>query len=360
MKVQIVSMQRVYNHGSFLQAYALKKLLEEISEDVRFEDIIPGISNDNMSEKFAESKNIPFFKDKIIRMLEKIQKKILLYNQRKILKVDFHFGAQVKRDLAVIGSDEMFNCCAPSVWGISKQLFGDIPESKRTVTYAVSCGHTEYKKIPDNAKDYLRNAMQKLQVISVRDSNTERFVKQLTGRTVQYNLDPVLIYEFDNEVIRPRINKPYLLVYSYTNRMCNLKEIAAVKKFAKKHNLITIGAGVFQYWCDMNIPVSPFQLLGYFEYADFIVTDTFHGSVISIKYNKPFVAFVRQSNENKLGDLLKRLGVESRRVDNVEKFETIAETACDYEKTNQFINKERTRTRTYLKKCVDNRLETNI
>lgn len=42
MKVGILSMQRIKNYGSFLQAFALKSILEELGADVEFVDYHPG------------------------------------------------------------------------------------------------------------------------------------------------------------------------------------------------------------------------------------------------------------------------------------------------------------------------------
>ena len=221
--------------------------------------------------------------------------------------------------------------------------------SNKIITYAVSCGHTTYEKIPESAKQYLRDAMQHLNRISVRDSNTATFVKELTSREVQYNLDPVLMYDFVNEIVEPKLKQGYILIYSYTNRICNPAEINAIKSFAKKNKLITIGAGVFQYWCDRNIPVSSFELLGYFKNSAYIVTDTFHGAVISIKYNKHFIAFIRKSNQYKLGDLLNRFNLGCRVIQDIDDFERIMCAHIDYSKVNEMIAAEKINTRNYLK-----------
>ena len=42
IRVGILSMQRIYNYGSSLQAYALKKILEDLGCDVQFVDYEPG------------------------------------------------------------------------------------------------------------------------------------------------------------------------------------------------------------------------------------------------------------------------------------------------------------------------------
>ena len=118
--------------------------------------------------------------------------------------------------------------------------------------------------------------------------------------------------------------------------------------FAKKNKLLTIAAGVFQYWCDRNIPVGSFELLGYFKNAAYIVTDTFHGAVISIKYNKQFIAFVRKSNQYKLGDLLNRFNLGWRAIHDASGFERIMCEYIDYSKVNELITIEKINARNYL------------
>ncbi|WP_288230185.1 polysaccharide pyruvyl transferase family protein [uncultured Faecalicoccus sp.] len=353
MKIELISMQRVFNHGSFLQAYALKKMLSTYADDVRFGDILPGISNDTSSQKFSEVHDIPKLRYYWIRVLDKIQIYKLKQLQRSVLEVDNHFSENENKDIAFIGSDEMFNCLAPSPWGISEQLFGKVPNTKRVYTYAVSCGHTTFDKVPSQYQDYLKSAISNIQTISVRDENTADFVRALSDREPQYNLDPVLIYDFKSELVDLNISKKYLLVYSYSNRICDTSEIQEIKKFAEKHKLQIVGAGVFQYWCDKNIVVSPFELLGYFKNAHYVVTDTFHGAVISIKYNKAFAAFIRKSNEKKLRDLLLRLSMDSRVVQRADELDSILEKDVDYTKTNEILAYARNSAMEYLRKSIE-------
>lgn len=45
-------------------------------------------------------------------------------------------------------------------------------------------------------------------------------------------------------------------------------------------------------------------MLAYFINADYVITDTFYGTVFSIKYQIPFATIFRESNKEKLSDLL--------------------------------------------------------
>lgn len=71
---------------------------------------------------------------------------------------------------------------------------------------------------------------------------------------------------------------------------------------------------MYQGWEDKLVLVHPFELLSWFKYADYVVTDTFHGAVISIKYQKNFGVFIRYGNREKLGYILKMFNLENRQI----------------------------------------------
>ena len=115
-------------------------------------------------------------------------------------------------------------------------------------------------------------------------------------------MELVIVGDFDNRIIEPPIRK-CIAVYTYSNRICDKDEINAIKLFAHNYGLKTIGVGMYQIWCDENVLGEPFEIVGYLK-VEYVVTDDFHGSVFSIKYKKRFATFVRESNRNKLIDLL--------------------------------------------------------
>ena len=72
-----------------------------------------------------------------------------------------------------------------------------------------------------------------------------------------------------------------------------------------------IALGAPQMWLKNYVAVSPFEMLKIFQNADFIITDTFHGTIFSEKFNGHFAVLYRESNKNKLGDLVKKIGAEN-------------------------------------------------
>ena len=355
MKIGILSMQRVINYGSFLQAYALKSLVEGLGHEAFFVDIRNGekLKFDTHSRSLIKQK--PW--KHIFKRIEHVvfeKNRSLLFTQ----KIFNEFGIshpvdETEVDMIIIGSDEVFNCCQESSWGWSLQLFGDT--MVQAISYAGSFGHTTY----DNLKQYrltenIAKSLKKLKNISVRDINSFDCIEQLTGIKPFVHLDPVLVYDWSNVKDIDAYPKNYILIYSYDNRINNEQEIRAIKEFAKREGKTLISCGVYQRWCDKNILCEPFELLSYFDHADYVITDTFHGTVISIKRNKQFATIIRDSNKNKLMALLNFFGLESRQVQKVNQIGEIFDSAISFDYANQQIAKEQVRTIEYLKENLKN------
>lgn len=179
--------------------------------------------------------------------------------------------------------------------------------------------------------------------------NSYNIVKELTGNQPLLNLDPVLITDIKSfcKPIRA-IDKPYLLVYGYTNRIIAPKEVKAIQAYAKENNLVTVSVGVHQYWTDIQLNAAPFELLSYFKYASCVVTDTFHGTIFSVKFNRPFCSLVRESNKNKLADLLGRLNLEKQIVTDANEIKKKIDTKINYESVNCLLDAEREKSILYL------------
>lgn len=357
MKIGILSMQKVLNYGSFLQAYSLKKQFENKGHDVYFIDIEEG-------RQIVESVNVKLFtlkklfQGKIIKRLQnyfmfKKMSKIHIEDYVKYLETDKKLPEGENFDLVIIGSDEVFNCLAPTTWGFSSQLFGNIKNADKVITYAASCGQTDYERVVNaDIENELKSAMDNISLFSVRDNNTKEFVKNITGKDAFLHLDPVFLYDYDKEIQITQRKKPYLLIYAYINRINDKTEIKRIKKYAKTNGLEIISVGQQQRWCKNNVLANSFQLLSYFINAESVITDTFHGAVLSIKYNKKLGVLVRESNKNKLGGLLDQFGL-TERILYGEDYSKIMDNGVDYNVVNEIIKNERNRANEYFNNALE-------
>lgn len=351
MKVGILSMQKVMNYGSFLQGFALKKTIEGLGHRCEFIDIEQG-------RVFPELKRSYIFLLK--KVVERYMKWDVLTRLRytrifqkrfkteffNLLGVDTHTIAHF--DTVVIGSDEVFNFAQRVPWGYTPQLYGKVSNADKVISYAGSFGHTTIQDIEYyGVKDEIKNSLRSMDAISVRDKNSYEIVQSLTGEMPSVHVDPVLMFDYSPYIQTPEL-KDYIVIYTYPNRIKDKKEIAAIKSFARKHNKKLISIGFYFPWCDETVIPTPFEVLGYMKQADYIVTDTFHGSVMSLKFNRPFVALVRSSNKQKMNSLLSQFNLVNRIVEDVNLLEKTMLHDVNYDCVNALLEAERAKSLDYL------------
>ena len=365
--VGILSMQRVINYGSFLQAFALKQmLLQNGAEEVHFIDIEAG-------RPLMEYRPRPLsIAERIKRQIRLILKGAFFRNLRDkrfmlrlcksivdcypLLESDSKKPAQY--DLAVIGSDEVFNCCQASSWGYTLQLYGQIDNAKEVISYAGSFGHTTYDQLISYGLDKeIGSTMRTMKAISVRDQNSFDIVKRLTGIEPQLHLDPVLIYGYSKELEQGDVSskKKYMIVYSYSGRFSDKQEVVAIRSFAKKKKLQLYSIYCRYDWCDKAIiPDTPFEVLRWFKQAEYVATDTFHGTIFSMITRTIFCTFIRESNTQKLTSLLEGFSLGSRAVPAslCGELEKIMTSPIDWDMFQKKLASERERVNRYLKEFL--------
>ena len=127
-KIGIMSMQRIINYGSFLQAYGLKKMIESISKsEVEFVDYRFGTDiTDRLKRKQERTESVmdkvlknrtPWNYLKKMQFFKEIERRLI--QDLKAMGVD-ELNYDCRVDTLVIGSDEVFNCLQPYPVGYSK------------------------------------------------------------------------------------------------------------------------------------------------------------------------------------------------------------------------------------------------
>jgi len=348
MKIGIMSMQRIRNYGSFMQSYCLKNILEQMNNQVSFVDYQEGnpVSDEINLDDIQKLPLKKLIKKKIVGA-----KFAILYNYiwlPKYLNIKRKKCFNKEIDKLIIGSDEVFNCTqSGKTVGYSKDLFGY--GRKNVSTYAASFGYTTIERLKKyKINNEVANMLKELSSISVRDKNSYNIVNELTGIKPEINLDPVLVSNL-SKIKLPKIRtKNYIIIYSYCGRITE-EESKYIRAFADKHNKKIISLGYYNSYADKNIVVNPFKMLTYFKNADYVITDTFHGSIFSIIYEKKFVTLIRKTNREKLGDLLERLNLRERELDDLANLEAKISKNIDYKKVNEILKYERKHTLDYLK-----------
>ncbi len=372
MKVGIISMQRVVNYGSFLQAYSLKKNIENLGAEAEFIDYHtePPIVNAQSGIKLRNPKEIiskllppyGFKKDKMSRFYRGMWEVEQDYTHKMLplLNIDEEYHYNTKVDLLVIGSDEVFNCLQTNeTVGYSRELFGSNGNYDCLISYAASFGNTNKEGLVKyGIYDEVKEMLLKFRSLSARDKNTYDLLHEMTGGSISKHVDPVFLYDYSTELEQTEVPLDnYIVVYAYDCRI-KKEEARAIRKFACAHNKKIVCLCGPQRYLDGYQPLNAFEVLAYFKKADYVITDTFHGTVFSIKFNKNFVTFVRgghganYGNSEKLYDLLETFGLKSRCVTDLNKMANILENKPDYQSVNDKIAMEKQRSIEYLKEYV--------
>ena len=95
------------------------------------------------------------------------------------------------------------------------------------------------------------------------------------------------------------------------------------------------------------------RLLDFFYAADYVVTDTFHGSIFSVINHKKFAVIARTTNCGKITGLLEDLKLEGRLLTDIKHLERTLTAQINYQQVDEILERERVRTEKYLKKCLE-------
>lgn len=357
MRIGIITYYGVHSHGAVLQANALKSVLEGMGHQVEFltfdrnYDFIP---KENSKKYKIGLNSIPFytrylFEKGPVNIARNIQKNNTLNAYRRThLKMGARYS-DFDGDLVIVGSDEVFSLEI----GVNPFMYGHGLKKIPVVSYAGCFGPTTFDDIINlGEQELISSGLGKMKAVSVRDENSLSIFKKLTDKKAELVCDPVFLYGYPEQLklSRPQKGK-YILVYSYDRNMNESAEVESIKRFAKDNNSKIIAVGYPHKWCDRYIDVNPDELIRYVNHASCVITDTFHGSVLSMLCNTSFLVKLR-GNRNKLEFLLKQHNLENRIIQNMA---DICNRSCmdmNFEKVNQTINELRNKSLEFLKNAI--------
>jgi len=298
----IVTLCKSPNFGAYLQAFALQKILTAYGYQVSFLDIYDSENNKKKYRLlFRGWKRTP------LSVIFNIRKLLAFKQAERKLRFAARYDLS-EYEVAFIGSDEIWSV-TNGTFNSAPEFFGlDLPNIKK-FAYAPSVGNSsleDLKRYP-----HFIQGLTQLDMLSVRDYESLQVAVKLAQRDdAAITLDPTFLYNFEADEEKLTKKKPYLLVYTYG---FNREIIEEVKSYARKNGLRIISVGFYHTWVDENISCGPFQFLSAIKDAEYVVTDTFHGSIFAIKYRKNFLSYGK--HKNKVAHLLNSLGLSDNLVD---------------------------------------------
>ena len=209
-------------------------------------------------------------------------------------------GKADRCDLYCTGSDQVWN---PTMGRRESFDYLGFADRDQTFSYAASFGIDE---IPAEYRQAVADGLRHIKHISVREDAGKGIVEELTGRTdAQVLVDPTMLLsreDWDRVIARPKWNVPknYILTY-FLGKVSDARK-AAIQERAKELDCELIEL------MDRNSPfyaVGPDEFVWLIKNAKYICTDSFHGSVFSFLYGRPFAMFARLSQGPDMGSRMK-------------------------------------------------------
>lgn len=364
-KISILTFWGVPNYGAFAQAYALNRKIKEMFPEYEVEHI-GYLSSEHKRSYFEKKKpiirllgkpnQVIFYKSiywyfiSLSRYYREPQPDYRLFKSAWNSIPNIHIDSakkleEHKWDTIVTGSDCIWQFSTES-FGHDDHLIGKNLRNNKLVAYACSFGNQN-----ENIPDFVADQLLKYDWVSIRDTFSENLVKSLTDGQCKTSLvlDPTLIYDFksDSNIVPYRNDgKKYILVYGDVFPRPIVREI---REYAKKHELQTIGVGKAPQWCDIVMKeVHPFEWIGMFQHAEFVFTNTFHGMMFCLIYNKVFYFQQEPYVKNRSAYILELLGLDKLFLSKDFNIQKMFTYDWDYKTINAILEEKRRKSINFL------------
>lgn len=357
--IAVMTSYYINNYGSILQALATKEYLSDLGLDVVFINYIrDNVRNRKITNPKWSTNIIKKTVYKIYRVLDdKSKKRVFLKYVNSTLKLTDPFNSReelyngrINADIFCVGSDQMWN--SEYNGGVIGENFLDyVPKDKKKISFSTSMGMTSY----DEAElERMKVLLDDFSFISVREKSAVDILTKAGLRNVHQILDPTLLISGERwkTIIKLKSKyKNYVLIYQLNDNP-DMQQFA--RKIAKEKNLsiIQITYYMSQHWSGIKSIYDPKidEFVSLIVNADYIVTDSFHGTAFSINLHKEFFSFSPGRYVDRIHSILLLVGLERRLVGNVNNY-AIQDT-INYGKVEGILSKCREEAATLIKNGI--------
>ena len=260
-------------------------------------------------------------------------------------------------DLFLCGSDQLW---LPNNLGSHFYTLEYAPDDKPKISYATSFG---VSKIPFFQRNSTSRFLKRFSSLSTREKTGVRIIKELTNIEAALVCDPTLLLTQEEwgEMIHntPAIEPPYIFCYFLGSNLDHRTAAEALKE-ATGYNLVTIPFLDDFMESDLNfgdIQLYDIDSIGFMDlirHASFVLTDSYHGTIFSILFQKKFLTFDRfgeekNSRNNRIDSLFSVLKLEDRRYRGDV---MIIESSIDYDRVSLILDDIRQNSYGYLKNAL--------
>lgn len=373
-KIGIFTINDYTNYGNRLQNYAVQEVLESLGTKtvtivnttktnkvtIEYSNRMQRLMKLLVNRDFQQFKKKYYLRVYGSRIREAQENKIInfkSFTDQHIKETDYSINIDnIPEDLNnnydyfVTGSDQVWN---PSFRHFSEIDFLTFAPQNKRIAYSPSFG---ISSIPEEYKEDFKRWINEMSFLSVREDAGARIIKELTGRESTVLLDPTMMLDKDKwfdiskkDKFKP--NVPYLCTYFLGETFEAHK--ASVYKIAKSNNLEVVNLG--SVYDLKRYSIDPSEFLDYIASSELFLTDSFHGAIFSIIFEKPFIVFDRlgklPSMNSRIDTLLTKFSLINRKWESVKQSQDYF--GADFSHTGPIFEYERSKAYSYLKNALN-------
>ncbi|ENJ6565090.1 TPA: polysaccharide pyruvyl transferase family protein [Proteus mirabilis] len=319
MRIAVITFPLINNYGGIIQAYALMKLLSDLGHD-------PVLIN-FQSEKYFKSLIKYIVKKYILFFIKKYRNSVLTKKNYKLREfINLEINPKSQRiynskelykyflsndfDACIVGSDQVFAKLGYSNFENDYSL-GFLNKNIIKLSYAASFGGDKFLGDIEKIK-YHSDNLKKFRKISVREKSGIKVCQDTFGIEAVHVLDPTMVIDksyyinlipFNGCAEKERKLFAYILDHTHEKEKI-ISKIAESKQLSVKK--VSDGNS-------SNNVLSMEEWLGNIYNSDYIITDSFHGCVFCIIFNKPFNCIINNKRgADRFHSLLSLFNLENR------------------------------------------------
>ena len=370
--IGIITYHHYYNYGTMLQALALQEKVEQLGYQAELIDFKQDNSLSRYEMLKLRIKRMPVYikERKKYRALadsrEKIKEKNELFEQ--FYKTYLHVGKKKYTttqqlmenppvyDGYVVGSDQTWN---PFVANSPEAFFLPFVENKsKKGSYGPSLA---VKSLSDEKEKEYRKKLSNFSFLSCREQDGAQLLSRITQKEVKCVLDPTLLLSAKEwgkycEFEIPK--EPYILVYFLGEKSEHRRAVEKIQKLTN-WKIISLPAAYLEMENNDYKKVwgGPKEFLSLIRGAALICTDSFHGTMFSINFQRNFFSFCKssdseESSENsRLYSALNIFGLSNRIIHNMDNL-TAEDISIDYKNVIPILEEQRRDSIEYLENML--------
>lgn len=369
-KIGILTFHRAENFGAVMQAFALQTIVERIDKSETDVEIIDYIQT-NIEKEYqlikiqtasasillrSTIKSIIYFPTNLLRKLHyhKFRNKYLKLSQ----EIYWNKDDINSKDIFITGSDQIWNS---EIIGNDDIYYLNFEgKASKKIAYAASFG--KEKITPEEYLSFKQN-IQEFSSISIREQSTANKIYEHFGKKYTVTLDPsmlltseewIAVLQLKNRYPLKKSKKAQILIY-------RLGVSPLLIDISKKISLYTKSVATFvgasfkgkAFTCRLNLSMKPIKLMQKIYDADYVITDSFHGTAFSIIFNKDFFVIPDPHRSARIDNLLELCNLKDRKIENINQVILDDTLHINYQNVNRIIENERKNSIRFLEEALE-------